>query len=309
MIAKAMPNPPHSPKDQPGADPARPGQPGSGQPRSGQLFVVATPIGNRDDLSARAIATLCRVPTIACEDTRHSAPLLSAIGSRARLLALHDHNEQSASPALVERLRNGEDLALISDAGTPLVSDPGYRLVQAAIAAGIRVVPIPGPSAPIAALSAAGLPTDRFSFEGFLPAKSTARRELLRNLKDDPRTLIFFEAKHRIVESLNDLATIFGADRPGAVARELSKTFETILRGSLASLAAQVAADREQQLGEFVLLVGGAPAINADAARLAEGRRILALLSAELPASRAVRLAAEISGAPKNALYASIAHS
>lgn len=302
MIAAAMSNPHAATSDPANAAPA-----GAGQPGAGQLFVVATPIGNRDDLSARAIATLCRVPTIACEDTRHSAPLLNAIGSHARLLALHDHNEQAASAGLIERLRHGEDLALISDAGTPLVSDPGYRLVQAAIAAGIRVIPIPGPSAPIAALSAAGLPTDRFTFEGFLPAKPAARREQLRGLKDDPRTLIFFEAKHRIVESLQDLATIFGADRPAAVARELSKTFETILRGNLASLAAQVAADHDQQLGEFVVLVGGAPALDQAAVRLAEGLRVLALLKVELPASRAVRLAAEISAAPKNALYAAIA--
>ena len=300
MIAAAMSNPHAATSDPANAVPA-------GQPGVGQLFVVATPIGNRDDLSARAIATLCRVPTIACEDTRHSAPLLNAIGTRARLLALHDHNEQSASAGLIERLRHGEDLALISDAGTPLVSDPGYRLVQAAIAAGIRVIPIPGPSAPIAALSAAGLPTDHFTFEGFLPAKPAARREQLRGLKDDPRTLIFFEAKHRIVESLQDLAAVFGADRPAAVARELSKTFETLLRGNLADLAAQVASDHDQQLGEFVVLVGGAPALDQAAVRLAEGLRVLALLKVELPASRAVRLAAEISGAPKNALYAAIA--
>ena len=169
---------------------------------AGCLYVVATPIGHRDDLSARAIATLKRADRIACEDTRHSAPLLASIGASAPAVALHEHNEAQASAKLVERMLGGEQIALISDAGTPLVSDPGYRLVQAAIAAGVRVVPIPGPSAPIAALSVSGLPSDRFSFEGFLPVKSGARREVFTRLVEATQTLIFFEAKHRIVESL-----------------------------------------------------------------------------------------------------------
>lgn len=269
----------------------------------GRLYVVATPIGNRDDLSARAIATLQRVDAIACEDTRHSAPLLSAIGSRARFYALHDHNEQGACEPLLALLAGGADLALISDAGTPLISDPGFRLVQKAAAAGFQVLPIPGPSALIAALSVAGLPSDRFSFEGFLPAKSAARRSAFAALADDPRTLIWFEAPHRIAASLADAVVVFGAERQAVIARELTKTFETVLRGSLAELAARVDADANQQRGEIVLLIAGAPVVAANAKALAEGERIFALLCKELPASRAVRLAAEISGAPKNALY------
>ncbi|MGD9583916.1 MAG: 16S rRNA (cytidine(1402)-2'-O)-methyltransferase [Lysobacterales bacterium] len=269
----------------------------------GRLYVVATPIGNRDDLSARAIATLQAVDTIACEDTRHSAPLLSAIGSKARLFALHDHNEQQASDALIALLAKGADLALISDAGTPLISDPGFRLVQKAAAAGFPVVPIPGPSALIAALSVAGLPSDRFSFEGFLPAKSTARRAVLQALSGDPRTLIWYEAPHRIAETLGDAVVVFGPERAGVIARELTKTFETVLRGSLGELVTRVNADPNQQRGEIVLLVAGAPVAEASVRQLAEGERIFALLRQELPASSAVRLAAAISGAPKNALY------
>ena len=270
---------------------------------AGRLFVVATPIGNRLDLSARAIATLQAVATVACEDTRHSAPLLAAIGSRARLVALHDHNEQQASEPLLAQLAQGEDLALISDAGTPLISDPGFRLVQKAAALNVEIVPIPGPSALIAALSVAGLPSDRFAFEGFLPAKTQARRAALSALNDDPRTLVWYEAPHRIAATLDDAAVILGAERKAVLARELTKTFETVLRGSLGELASRVRSDRNQQRGEIVLLVAGAQASTASARQLAEGERIFALLQKELPASSAVRLAAEISGASKNALY------
>ena len=271
--------------------------------RGGCLFVVATPIGNRDDLSQRAITTLRAVNAIACEDTRHSGPLLNAIRACSKRFALHDHNESSASAGLIAQMQRGEQIALISDAGTPLVSDPGFRLVRAAAEAGIRIVPIPGPSALITALSVAGLATDRFSFEGFLPAKSAARRGVLQLLSEDARTLVFYEARHRIVESLQDMITVFGGDRAAVVARELTKTFETILRGSLSEVLARVSADAEQQLGEFVVMIAGAAAVDADAARLIEGERVLKLLLGELPASRAVRLAAEISGAPKNTLY------
>ncbi len=240
---------------------------------------------------------------IACEDTRHSAPLLNSIGAVGKRVALHDHNEAEASAGLVARMRLGESIALISDAGTPLVSDPGFRLVQAAVNAGVRVVPIPGPSALVAALSVAGLATDRFSFEGFLPNKRAARRGVLDTLAQDPRTLVFYEARHRILESLEDMVHVFGADREAVVARELTKTFETILRGTLAEVLQCIRADSDQQLGEFVVIVSGAANLDADARRLLEGRRILDLLKDELPPSRAVRLAAEISGAPKNALY------
>lgn len=269
----------------------------------GCLYVVATPIGHRDDLSQRAIETLRSVGVIACEDTRHSGVLLNGIGAGAKRIALHDHNEESASAGLIGQMLAGVKVALISDAGTPLVSDPGFRLVRAAAAAGVRVVPIPGPSALIAALSVAGLPTDRFSFEGFLPNRSSARRDVLRNLRADPRTLVFYEARHRIVESLRDMRDELGADRAVVLARELTKTFETVLRGSLSEVLERVESDAEQQLGEFVVMLAGVAAQDHEQTRLEEGARILKLLLAELPASRAVRLAAEISGAPKNALY------
>jgi len=267
------------------------------------LYVVATPIGNREDLSARAIEVLRRVARIACEDTRHSAPLLAAIGAKASVVALHDHNEAQAATKLVERMLAGESVALISDAGTPLVSDPGYRLVQAAIAAGVRVVPIPGASAPIAALSVSGLPSDRFSFEGFLPAKSGARREALQALVDATQTLIFFESKHRIIESLADCIAVFGEARRAAIARELTKVHETLLRGSLGEIAAQVGADPNQQLGEFVLLIQGADAAGIQARREREAIALAQRLAQSMSASSAAKLAAEISGASKNALY------
>ena len=276
----------------------------SNAPREpGCLYVVATPIGHRDDLSARAIATLKRADRIACEDTRHSAPLLASIGAAAPLVALHEHNEAQAAAKLVERMSAGEHVALISDAGTPLVSDPGFRLVQAAIAAGVRVVPIPGPSAPIAALSVSGLASDHFSFEGFLPAKSGARREVFTALADATRTLIFFEAKHRIVESLADAVATFGGDRRAAIGRELTKLHETVLRGTLSELEARVAADPEQQLGEFVLMIAGAERAEVDARRDRNAIALARRLATEMSASRAAKLAAEISGASKNVLY------
>ena len=268
----------------------------------GKLFVVATPIGNLDDLSPRARATLAQADLIAAEDTRHSAALLRHHGIATRTLALHEHNEREASADLVRRIQGGANIALISDAGTPLVSDPGYRLVRAARAAGIPVSPIPGACAAIAALSAAGLPSDRFAFEGFLPAKSAARRAALQVLRADPRTLIFYESSHRIVESLADLAAEFGGEREAVVARELTKQFETVLDGTLAGLAQRVAVDADQQRGEFVVLVKGA-GDDDDAAKLIEGLRVYRILSAELPPSRAAKLAAEITGAPRKALY------
>lgn len=269
----------------------------------GCLYVVATPIGHRDDLSARAAETLRRADRIACEDTRHSAPLLAAIGASAPAVALHEHNEAQAAAKLVERMLAGERIALISDAGTPMVSDPGYRLVQAAIAAGVKVVPIPGASAPIAALSVSGLPSDRFSFEGFLPTKTGARREVFQALVDDTRTLIFFEAKHRIVDSLADAVAVFGGERRAAIAREITKLHETILRGSLAELQQRVAADPEQQLGEFVLLVAGADRDAIVARKEADAIQLARRLATEMSASRAAKLAADLSGASKNALY------
>ena len=270
--------------------------------RTGKLWVVATPIGNLDDLSVRAREILCNADLIAAEDTRHSAALLKHIGSGVRTFALHDHNEREASEQLVRRLRDGATIALISDAGTPLVSDPGYRLVRAARDAGIVVSPLPGPCAAIAGLSIAGLASDRFVFEGFLPAKSPARRAQLETLRADTRTLIFYESSHRIAEALDDLATVFGGERRAVIARELTKLFETVLAGTLAELAACLAADSNQRRGEFVLLVAGADE-DADAARLAEGRRVFDLLRRELPPSRAAKIAAEISGASRKLLY------
>lgn len=268
---------------------------------TGRLWVVATPIGNLDDLSPRAQETLRRAALIAAEDTRHSAPLLARYGISTRLVALHEHNERDEAERLVARLQAGEDIALISDAGTPLVSDPGFRLVRAARAAGIPVSPVPGACAAIAALSVAGLPSDRFVFEGFLPAKSGARRERLAELAGEARTLVFYESSHRVRECLDDMAAVFGPERPAVLARELTKLFETVLDGTLAELVARVAADPNQERGEFVLLIGGRP--EQEDARLAEGRRVFALLREELPPARAAKLAAAISGAPRKALY------
>lgn len=267
----------------------------------GCLWVVATPIGNREDFSLRAITTLRAAAVIAAEDTRHSRPLLAHHGIATPLVALHEYNEREVVAALVQRLADGESVALISDAGTPLVSDPGFRLVRAARAAGIRCAPVPGACAAIAALSVAGLPSDRFVFEGFLPPKPAARRARLQALVDEPRTLIFYESSHRIAESLADLRDVFGAEREAVLARELTKVFETVLGEPLAALAARVAGDPDQQRGECVILVAGHPE-EADA-KLAAGRRAFAILREELPPAKAAKLAAAISGASRKALY------
>lgn len=269
----------------------------------GTLYVVATPIGNLGDLSPRARETLAAVDAICAEDTRHTRQLLAAFGLERPLVALHEHNEAEFAARLVERLRAGETLALVSDAGTPLVSDPGYRLVREARAAGLRVSPLPGACAAIAALSVAGIPSDRFCFEGFLPAKASARRERLQQLARETRTLVFYESAHRIEESLTDLAAIFGAGREAVLARELSKLFETVLGDTLAELLRQVGADENQRKGEFVLIVRGCE--DDAAARLAEGQRLYAKLGEYLKPSQAAKLAAELSGAPRKALYGS----
>ncbi|TWG93293.1 16S rRNA (cytidine1402-2'-O)-methyltransferase [Luteimonas sp. J16] len=268
---------------------------------AGVLHVVATPIGNLGDLSPRAGQVLGSVDAICAEDTRHTRQLLSQLGVSTPLLALHEHNEEAMAPRLVARLQAGESLALVSDAGTPLVSDPGFRLVRAAREAGIRVSPVPGPCAMVAALSVAGLPSDRFVFEGFLPAKAGARRERLAVLAGEARTLVFYESSHRIEEMLADAAAAFGEDRRAVLARELTKMFETVLDGTLARLHARVRDDADQRKGEFVVVVEGAG--EDGAARLAEGRRVYALLSTELKPSVAAKLAAEITGAPRKALY------
>lgn len=270
--------------------------------KPGTLYVVATPIGNLADMTPRAVEVLKQVGRIAAEDTRHSAGLLRHFAISTPLFALHEHNERAISAEVIGRLQQGEDIALISDAGTPLVSDPGFPLVRLAHEAGLRVVPVPGASALIAALSAAGLPTDRFVFEGFLPPKAGTRRNLLAALRDERRTLIFYEAPHRVLECLEDLTAVFGPERLAVLARELTKTFETIRRAPLGNLLEFVRTDSDQQRGEVVLLVAGAPAPAADGLD-DEARRIAGILAAELPVKQAAALAAQISGAKKNQIY------
>lgn len=270
---------------------------------SGMLYVVATPIGNLQDISVRALQVLEQVSLIAAEDTRHSARLLEHFSIRTPMVACHDHNERNDSAALVQRLLYGDSLALISDAGTPLVSDPGFHLVRQARAAGIQVVPVPGACAAIAALSAAGLPSDRFAFEGFLPAKATARTVRLQALSDEVRTLIFYEAPHRVLESVMAMAEVFGKERQAVLARELTKTFETIKDAPLGELAAWIAADSNQQRGECVLLVEGMDEKAGRDSLDAESQRVLSLLAAELPLKKAAALTAQITGARKNLLY------
>lgn len=272
-------------------------------PPFGSLYVVATPIGNLDDISARALTILRSVALIAAEDTRHSARLMQHFGIGTPLAACHEHNERDQGGRFLARLLAGEDVALISDAGTPLISDPGYHLVRQARAAGVAVVPVPGACALIAALSAAGLPSDRFIFEGFLPAKAAGRRARLEQVKEEPRTLIFYEAPHRILECLQDMQAMFGDERPALLARELTKTFETLKGMPLAELAAWVAADSNQQRGECVVLVAGWQAPEGEEAVTAEVMRVLNLLLAEMPLKRAAALAAEITGVRKNVLY------
>jgi 16S rRNA (cytidine1402-2'-O)-methyltransferase len=269
--------------------------------QAGTLYVVATPIGNLGDLSPRARDVLAGVAAICAEDTRHTRQLLSAFGLERPLVAVHDHNEADVAWQLVERLKGGESLALVSDAGTPLVSDPGYRLVREVRAAGLAVSPVPGPCAAIAALSVAGIPSDRFCFEGFLPARGAARRERLQGLAGESRTMVFYESGHRIEESLSDLAAAFGPEREAVLARELTKLFETVLGDRLDAIQARVAADPNQRKGEFVLVVRGAQ--DDGSAALREGRRLYEKLGRHLPPSQAAKLAAELSGAPRKSLY------
>ncbi len=269
----------------------------------GRLFVVATPIGNLADLSPRALEALGSAALIAAEDTRHTRLLLQAAGVSVPLVSLHAHNESQRVPELLERLADGADVALVSDAGTPLLSDPGFELVSRAAAAGFAVHTIPGPSAVTAALSVAGLPTHRFCFEGFLPARAAERRAALAGLAHETRTLVFFEAPHRIAAALEDLAAHFGAARRAAVARELTKTHETIYRGTLAELHARAQAEENFARGELTVVVAGAAA-GADAVDAAELRRTMEILLRELPPGRAAATAAALTGAPRAAAYA-----
>ncbi len=270
---------------------------------TGTLYVVATPIGNLDDISARALKVLRDVALIAAEDTRHSMRLMQHFGIPTPLAACHEHNERDEGSRFLARLQAGDDVALISDAGTPLISDPGYHLVRQVRAAGIKVVPVPGPCALIAALSAAGLPSDRFIFEGFLPAKAVGRRARLEAVKEEPRTLIFYEAPHRILECLEDMELVFGGERVALLARELTKTFETLNGLPLSQLRAWVAGDTNQQRGECVVLVAGWQAPEGEEAVDAQTLRVLDLLLKEMPLKRAAAVAAEITGVRKNLLY------
>jgi len=266
----------------------------------GKLYVVGTPIGNLDDLTPRAREVLATADVIAAEDTRHTHGLLSRIGVEARLIAYHEHNERKRVPELLERLAGGAAVALVSDAGTPLISDPGLRLVQAARANGFEVVPVPGPNAAIVALCAAGLPTDRFVFESFLPRTEGARAERLRELRHERRTLVFYEAVHRLEAALAALVEHFGADRQAVLARELTKIHEQIRSGTLGELVAALGTDIPL-LGEFVLVVAGDTSeTSADAER---AREIYAALAAELEPSKALQLTSKLTGIKRNALY------
>lgn len=275
-------------------------EPGSSM-SSSALYIVATPIGNLQDISARALDVLRSVDLVACEDTRHTAKLLNPHGIEVPLMALHEHNESQRISSVLDRLSAGESVALVSDAGTPLISDPGYRLVSAARLAGHAVVAVPGPSAVTAALSVSGLPTDRFVFEGFLPARSTARRKRLDALAQESRTLVFYESSHRIEACLQDMLEAFGPDRQGAVCREMTKQFESFYGGRLADIAEAIGAHPDHRRGEFVVLVGGAEQEEGDG--LAEAVALARQLTEYLPASQAARVAARIAGVSRRAVY------
>lgn len=269
-------------------------------PMTPALYVVATPLGNLDDITVRALATLRGVDAIAAEDTRHSAVLLGRYGIRKPMLALHEHNEAQAAATIVERLSRGERLALITDAGTPAISDPGARAVASASAAGFQVVPVPGPSAAIAAVSVAGLPATGFLFYGFLPPRQQARRRELARLADLEFALVFYEAPHRIREAVADMVDCLGGERVIVVCRELTKRFESVARMTLAEAPSWLEADANRQRGEFVLVVSPPPAVGRDSG---DGERVLDMLMEELPASQAARLAARITGMPRKMLY------
>lgn len=265
------------------------------------LYIVATPIGNLEDITLRAINTLKQVDLIAAEDTRHSGLLLQHLAIKAKLFALHDHNEQEKSQLLIEKLKSGLSIALISDAGTPLINDPGYHLVKACRENNINVVPIPGACAAIAALSASGLPSDKFSYEGFLPAKTKARQDYLTTLLDEPRTMIFYESTHRLLDTLQDMQTIWGSDKQIVLAKELTKTWETIVNFSILDLINWLQEDSNRQKGEFVLIVEGNNK-TADAI-VPKAINTLKLLLKELPLKKAAAITAEIYGLKKNQLY------
>jgi 16S rRNA (cytidine1402-2'-O)-methyltransferase len=269
--------------------------------QSGTLYVVATPIGNLADMVPRAVQTLQSVSVIACEDTRHSKKLLEHFSIDTPCIAYHDHTDQRSANKILTRLGGGEDVALISDAGTPLISDPGYRLVAQARSQGVSVIPIPGACAAISALSVSGLPTDKFRFVGFLAAKTAQRKNILETLKSVPDTLVFYEAPHRICATLKDLIDVFGSDRIAFMAREITKTFETYIYGTIGELFEKVSADSNQQRGEIVLVLAGNVVSNDSLS--ADAEKILKLLIRELPLAKAASLAAKITGGDKKQLY------
>ena len=268
----------------------------------GTLYIVATPIGNLQDITQRALAVFAEVDLIAAEDTRHSGLLLSHYGIKKPFFALHDHNEQHKADLLVEKLRAGTNIALISDAGTPLISDPGFHLVRKCRQAGVKVVPLPGACAAITALCASGIASDRFCFEGFLPAKSKARRDRLQNLQKEDRTLIFYESTHRILDTLADVEELFGAERYVVLAREITKTWETISGDSVGNLRRWLSEDANRTKGEMVLIVEGC--IETGETEFSpEVVKALKLIAAELPLKKAAAIVAELYGYKKNALY------
>ncbi|VUD60073.1 Ribosomal RNA small subunit methyltransferase I [Thalassocella blandensis] len=268
------------------------------------LYIVATPIGNLADMTPRAIEVLQNVDVIAAEDTRHSAKLMQHCNVQRPLIAYHDHTFVEQSERIIARIKSGESLALISDAGTPLISDPGYRLVSLARQAGVKVIPIPGACALITALCAAGLPSDRFMFEGFTPAKSVSRRKCFEALASEARTLVFYESPHRIEGALADMVECFGTERPAVMARELTKTFETFLSGSLGEIYQTVCEDANQQRGEIILLIEGYKKPEQSGDELsAEAEKTMRVLMGELPLKQAAALTAQITGEKKNKLY------
>lgn len=270
---------------------------------SAQLFVVATPIGHLDDMTFRSIEVLKSVSVIAAEDTRQSAQLLKHYNISTPLTACHDHNESNKIDILIEKLKSGQNIALVSDAGTPLISDPGFKLVRAAQENGIRVIPVPGACAAIAALSVVGLPSDRFSFEGFLSSKQSQRLIQLEKLKHESQTMIIYEAPHRILDSVKDMADVFGADRPVGFAREITKTFETIKKMTLGELVTFIENDRNQQKGEIVLVIGGAPDAKDQDVEQEKLDQLLNRLLQDLSVKAASQLAADLTGIKKKIAY------
>ena len=270
---------------------------------TGILYIVATPIGNLQDITQRALDTFAQVDLIAAEDTRHSGLLLSHYGIKKPFFALHDHNEQEKAHILVEKLKQGSHIALISDAGTPLISDPGFHLVRQCREAGIRVVPLPGACAAITALCASGIASDRFCFEGFLPAKSKARKDKLENIAEEDRTLIFYESTHRILDTLEDMQSVLGEERYIVLAREITKTWETITGNTIKNLREWLLEDPNRTKGEMVLIVEGKPKSDNNDEISPQAVKALELIVEELPLKKAAAIVAELYGYKKNALY------